>query len=237
MHGSGLKPTIAMLGDVFMDMQADGVVGLPEWGKDRTMSAISIIPGGACANTARQLASLSAPRFNVSLFSTLGDDELGRLFLRRMQDESLLHTPETTLRTLPGVPQSCCIILSGNQTRTSPCAPVADRAMVSCYSSTERVGSEDIDACTRALPLALLHIGGYFNCPKIHSSRLLGNYFILGNRSLTLAFLSPCATPPRCFPNHMSPPSFWTLSCSETLRCAADENRRRRKKTTSLFCA
>lgn len=168
---------IALLGDIFVDLHAHGVSGLPEWGEDRTASAVHLLPGGSCANTARHLASITSNSFCVSLFSTLGDDELGRHFLRRVTEEALLHEPHSTLRLLPGVPQSCCLILSG--VRRGPAVPgapataEADRAMVSCYSSTSRLS---VPECSPALSRGrwdVLHLGGYFNCPRLHSDDLL----------------------------------------------------------------
>jgi sugar/nucleoside kinase (ribokinase family) len=168
---------VALLGDIFVDLQAHGVSGLPAWGEDRMASAVHLLPGGSCANTARHLASIARSSFCVSLFSTLGDDELGRHFLRRVIEEGLLHEPHATLRLLPGVPQSCCLILSG--VRHVPAADgaasaaEADRAMVSCYSSTSRLS---VPECSPALDRGgwdVLHLGGYFNCPQLHSDDLL----------------------------------------------------------------
>lgn len=167
---------MALLGDIFVDLHADGVSGLPEWGEDRSASAVHLLPGGSCANTARQLASIAAG-FSVSLFSTLGDDELGRHFLRRVTEEALLHEPQSTLRLLPGVAQSCCLILSGVRrvpaSAGAPATAEADRAMVSCYSSTSRLS---VSECSPALSRGrwdVLHLGGYFNCPRLHNDELL----------------------------------------------------------------
>eukprot|EP00967_Tisochrysis_lutea_P082472 scaffold114180_cov29-Tisochrysis_lutea.AAC.2 len=170
-------PRVAMLGDVFVDMQADGVSGLPEWGMDRTAAAVHLLPGGSCANTARNLAGLARGALSVSLFSALGDDELGRYFLRRVKEEGLLHSPESTLRLLPRVSQSCCIILSGMK-HVKPLGGLvrldADRAMVSCYSSTSQLSVSECAPELGDSEWALLHLGGYFNCPKLHTEDLLG---------------------------------------------------------------
>jgi len=173
LRGKRQFPRVACLGDVFVDLQADGVSGLPEWGTDHSASAVRLLPGGSCANTARNLASICQGGISVSLFSTLGDDELGRFFLRRVTQEGLLDGVNPSLQLLPGVPQSCCIILSGMKPSVGAEPASADRAMVSCYSSTARLSVRE---CAPELcddEWDVLHLGGYFNCPGIHTLDLL----------------------------------------------------------------
>lgn len=166
--GSRDAVAIALLGDAFVDVQVDGLSQLPAWGVDRACSSVRMLAGGSCANTARQLASLGGGAAKVCFFSAVGDDEFGRFYRRELASEGALACAETTLVTLPGTPQSTCVVLSGP----------ADRAMVSCYSSVGRMALSPFRECSPALaggsaPWRHLHIGGYFNIAGCHTEALL----------------------------------------------------------------
>ena len=157
---------VACLGDAFVDVQVAGVQALPGWGEDAECQGVSLLPGGSCANAARHLASIGREELCVSFFTCVGDDEFGRWFLSKLRDEGLLAAPDQSVIVRSGVPQSTCIVLSG----------AADRAMVSCYSSNRLMQAEDFEQPLLrggGAPYAHLHIGGYFNCAKLHTEALL----------------------------------------------------------------
>ena len=102
--------------------------------------------------------------YTAYFFSCVGDDEPGRHYSRTLTTEAAVAQPERTLHTLPGTPQSCCVILSGP----------ADRAMCSCYDTVHGVS---ISLFEKMLldgePWALVHLGGYFNCIGLHDDATL----------------------------------------------------------------
>ncbi|EOD27865.1 hypothetical protein EMIHUDRAFT_204876 [Emiliania huxleyi CCMP1516] len=153
----------ALIGDAFVDVQVGGVGALPCWGTDVACSSVRLLPGGACGNTARQLGALGGCELEAFFYSCVGDDEPGRHYLRTLEAEGSLTSPSRTLRLLPGVPQSCCVILSGSE----------DRAMCSCYETVHRVTTGLFSAELLAESWALVHLGGYFNCVGLHDDALL----------------------------------------------------------------
>jgi len=153
----------ALIGDAFVDVQVGGVGALPCWGTDVACSSVRLLPGGACGNTARQLGALGGCELEAFFYSCVGDDEPGRHYLRTLEAEDSLTSPSRTLRLLPGVPQSCCVILSGSE----------DRAMCSCYETVHRVTTGLFSAELLAESWALVHLGGYFNCVGLHDDALL----------------------------------------------------------------
>ena len=156
---------VACLGDAFVDVQVAGVAALPSWGEDAECQGVSLLPGGSCANAARHLASIGREELSVSFFTCIGDDEFGRWFLSKLKDEGLLAAPDESVLVCAGVPQSTCVVLSG----------AVDRAMVSCYSSNRLMQAEAFEEqlLRRGAPYSHLHIGGYFNCAKLHTEALL----------------------------------------------------------------
>merc|ERR1719469_211037 len=123
------SPHVGVIGELFIDIQSK-VSALPQWNTDIETNAVEVFPGGCAANTARQLATMVR---SVTLFSTHGDDLLGRAALDQMRSQGF---DTSHIRKVP-VPSSVCVVLSGP----------ADRAMVSCYSSIEqmRVALVDVD--------------------------------------------------------------------------------------------
>ena len=124
-------PTVAMLGDAFVDVQVSGMYSLPSWGQDAECQGVQLLAGGSCANAARHLASLGRDQLTVSFCSAVGDDDFGRYFLSKLRDEGLLARPDESIAVLEKAPQSTCVVLSGQ----------TDRAMVSCYSSNKLMPS------------------------------------------------------------------------------------------------
>ena len=168
--GDDARLPVAFLGDAFVDVHAGGVGALPQWGTDTHCEYVSMLIGGSCANTARHCASLGRGALDVSFFSVVGDDELGVHFVTTLAGEGLLRAPHDTLVPLRGVPQSSCVVLSGP----------SDRALVSCYTSVGKLALSHLartglcgDGSGGPTRWRLLHIGGYFNCPGLHTDALL----------------------------------------------------------------
>ena len=161
---------VALIGDAFVDFNLSGLQRLPAWGTDVPCAGVRMLPGGSCANTARQLGSLGGSSVAVSFFGAVGDDDLGRFFIRALSEEGHVVGAESTLHRLAGVPQSCCTILAGPN----------DRAMISCYTSNERLTIEPFAATLAPSsdgddpePWALFHLGGYFNTVSVHTEATL----------------------------------------------------------------
>ena len=154
---------VALIGDAFVDLNLSGLARLPEWGIDVPCAGVTVTVGGSCANTARQLASLGRASISATFFSCVGDDAMGQYFQRALRDENLLVDQEASLHVETGVPQSVCTILAGP----------SDRAMISCYTSNERISVSPFRAELLASPWACLHIGGYYNCVGLHEDDFL----------------------------------------------------------------
>ena len=164
---STVPKRVALIGDAFVDFNLSGLQRLPAWGTDVPCAGVRMLPGGSCANTARQLGSLGGSSIAASFFGAVGDDDLGRFFIRALSEEGHVVGAESTLHRLAGVPQSCCTILAGP----------SDRAMISCYTSNERLTIEPFAAALAGSdgcePWALFHLGGYFNTVGTHTSAML----------------------------------------------------------------
>jgi len=144
------------------------VKSLPSWGSDVDCESVRLLPGGSCGNTARQLGSLGGDEMDAYFFTCVGDDEMGRHYVRTLSQEGAISQPELTLHALKGKPQSCCVILSGP----------TDRAMCSCYASVHGVAIalfEEVlfEKDANDDPWALVHLGGYFNCVGLHDGATL----------------------------------------------------------------
>ena len=204
----------ALIGDAFVDVQVGGVGALPCWGTDVACSSVRLLPGGACGNTARQLGALGGCELEAFFYSCVGDDEPGRHYLRTLEAEGSLTSPSCTLRLVPGVPQSCCVILSGSE----------DRAMCSCYETVHRVTTGLFSAELLADSWALVHLGGYFNCVGLHDDELLDLLRALKaawSEHGMAARSTPCVHTSRCEPRRAARCSPWTRStpCVHTSRC------------------
>jgi sugar/nucleoside kinase (ribokinase family) len=159
----GVRHRVALLGDAFVDINLSGLARLPQWGIDVPCAGVRLTIGGSCCNTARQLASLGAGSVRATFFSCVGGDSMGDHFRRSLLEEGLLADCDTSLHRLDDVPQSCCTILAGPE----------DRAMISCYSSNERVSIAPFRDALLGTPWALFHIGGYFNVAQCHDDSFL----------------------------------------------------------------
>mmetsp|Transcript_23031 Transcript_23031/g.58674 ORF Transcript_23031/g.58674 Transcript_23031/m.58674 type:complete len:335 (-) Transcript_23031:529-1533(-) len=152
-------PTVVVIGDAIVDVQVSGLVQLPEWGKDRDCAAVSMLPGGSASNVARQLGSIGAGSVRVSFLSAVGDDEMGRFFLRTLSAEAFVADAASTLQVLPETAQSTCVVLSGP----------TDRAMVTCYESVHQLNVELFAGIASLEEAAIVFVGGYFNCRGLHT--------------------------------------------------------------------
>ena len=45
-HMNKMASTIVVLGDLFLDIQAQGLKKLPKWAEDNLVDSISFLPGG-----------------------------------------------------------------------------------------------------------------------------------------------------------------------------------------------
>ena len=150
-----------MLGDAIVDLALCGCARLPAWGADVPVDSASLLPGGSCANTARQLGALGGKHLEVSLFATIGDDELGRWFRTALFAEgNLAHAH---LVVCEHTPTSLCAVLSG----------AADRAMATCYSSVSQMRARIFAEMISATKWHALHLGGYCSCPGLHAPATL----------------------------------------------------------------
>eukprot|EP00927_Polykrikos_kofoidii_P080375 TRINITY_DN77247_c0_g1_i1.p1 TRINITY_DN77247_c0_g1~~TRINITY_DN77247_c0_g1_i1.p1 ORF type:complete len:393 (-),score=51.73 TRINITY_DN77247_c0_g1_i1:87-1202(-) len=140
------KP-IAVVGDVFVDVMAR-VQRLPEWDSDTEADYVKVLPGGSALNQARHLHALGYP---VRFFGAVGSDSFADLLLRHVAGQGF---STAGIRIFKDLPSSVCLVLAG----------AADRAFVSCYSTTDAYSTEDLKrSMGKVEECAHLHIGGYFN--------------------------------------------------------------------------
>ena len=64
---------VALIGDAFVDIQVSGLQRLPAWSEDRDCTGVQMLPGGSCANVARQLASLGRGELAAVLSKGMAD--------------------------------------------------------------------------------------------------------------------------------------------------------------------
>lgn len=163
---------IALIGDIYVDLLCK-VTELPEWGEDRLASTTLLSPGGSTANSARFLGALGGVA--VRLFAAVGDDAFGKHFLEQLAAECCVVT-DGSVAVLKGVPTSVCVVLSGP----------SDRAFVSCNSANSMLEPAmlSLDAL---LAHRHVHIGGFFNLPKMHVPELCDLVRALRERGVSLS--------------------------------------------------
>lgn len=136
-----------MVGDVFVDVMAK-VQGLPVWDADVEAQYVKVLPGGSALNQARHLQALGA---EVRFFGALGGDAFGTMLASHVSGQGFSLE---NVKVFPALPSSVCLVLAGP----------ADRAFVSCYSTTDAFSTADLEAQSEGLlGCQHLHIGGYFN--------------------------------------------------------------------------
>ena len=116
MEASSSPRRVAFTGDAFVDVNVLGLHRAPSFGSDTACSAVRLLPGGACANTARTLGALGRGQLEVSFFSAVGDDDLGRFYSKALSDEGVLQNPSSTLHVV----LSSCERVPRRRSRISP---------------------------------------------------------------------------------------------------------------------
>eukprot|EP01065_Artemidia_motanka_P003401 TRINITY_DN11631_c0_g1_i2.p2 TRINITY_DN11631_c0_g1~~TRINITY_DN11631_c0_g1_i2.p2 ORF type:complete len:346 (+),score=96.96 TRINITY_DN11631_c0_g1_i2:49-1086(+) len=155
---------VAIVGDVLMDIVAQGVPHLPEWGHDTESTSIGMFLGGSAANAARHCASLG---LSVSLLSAVGDDDVGCTFLSALDRDPPPGLERWSsgkrLGVVEGCSTGCCIVLSGSR----------DRAFVT--SNAQNDVWQPAPALLQLERPQHLHIGGLFSCEEAATPRLLAD--------------------------------------------------------------
>jgi len=163
---------LGVVGDLFIDLTALGVAGMPEWGHDTACTKIQVSVGGSALNTAMAASAVlfpaittgeeaTKPSSQVALFGAVGRDHFGQTILDVTKQREAASLDATGVAVLEGVPTAACICLSGRE----------DRAFVSTYGATAALSTTDLDltllrSCTH------LHLCGYFMLHGLHKDLL-----------------------------------------------------------------
>lgn len=184
---------LAIIGDVFCDLSATGVTGLPEWGGDREVaSPIRMLPGGSGLNSAIQLASYqSDPRrdaiapngagVHTVLHAALGHDTFCEFLqeqaaaagvdMRKISVSPELKPDGKEAQEGDMVPGTgVCMVLSGwvdsNMSKS-------DRCFVTHYGVVGELRSTELDV--EALCAAdHVHISGFYNFKNLQEDHCAG---------------------------------------------------------------
>ena len=159
------RRTIAILGDIFMDIVASRVNALPSWGGDCVVDNVTSCLGGSAANTARHLASLNdGSAWDVYLLGAVGLDANGKEALRVVNESGLMKwNGDDAVATVEGHSTGTCIVLSGD----------SDRAFVSCNGANDAFDPLSNPAALAVLQNAdHIHVHGYYNCRHLQGKEL-----------------------------------------------------------------
>lgn len=193
MSGDPRPRQLAIIGDVFCDLSATGMAGLPQWGGDREVaSPIRMLPGGSGLNSAIQLASYQtdpardaiAPHgagVHTVLHAALGHDS----FCDFLQDQAaaagvdmrkISVSPEPSpdgdgrvgVQAAPGT--GVCMVLSG---WVDSAMSKMDRCFVTHYGVVGelRAASLDVEALCAA---DHVHISGFYNFKNLQEDKCAG---------------------------------------------------------------
>lgn len=153
-----LPMKITIVGDIFCDIIAYGIVNLPQWGQDAKASGISIYPGGSGLNTTVQAANYATYIQNntiLRIFSAVGKDFQGDLCLSKLKHPQIISHVKENINERTG----SCIVLSGPNDRSF----VTDEGCMGIFT-WESYGLDTI------LDTNHLHVTGYYNCAKLKHS-------------------------------------------------------------------
>lgn len=150
--------SINMLGDIFCDIMASNINDqLPKWGQD-TLGNVCILPGGSALNSAIH-ASTYADYLSISstlvirMFSAIGLDVQGNICETSLQQRNIITS---NIVKNSGIRTASCIVLSGSNDRGF----VSDRGCLSDMSISW-FNRHDL------LSTSHIHMGGFYNCPKM----------------------------------------------------------------------
>ena len=150
---------VLVVGDLFLDMQVNGIKSLPSWNEDCLVDNIELLPGGSSANTARQLCVF--PNINVDIFSVIGNDQLSQILINLIKDEQcnfILKRQNSSMQT--------CIVLSGDN----------DRSFITNRNNLKFLNCQLLDShfkSSKNKSYDHVHIGGFYNCFGLHSMDLI----------------------------------------------------------------
>lgn len=189
-HRARRKGTkITVIGDVFCDVLASGVAGLPQWGEDIVVDNLIVLRGGGSGlNTAIWLDSLSK-RLQVRIPQVFSVQAKSDPELSAFTQAVWKTVHSSDLRTVPPMvaPADLAHPLNRRESyddslsreieydrlnwRTGVCLCVsgsADRAFVTYRGGNTHFRYSDF-AMASLVPLGTqhVHIGGYYNCPGL----------------------------------------------------------------------
>eukprot|EP01083_Nonionella_stella_P201235 736287_1 len=153
---------VGVIGDLFLDIQANGLQKLPNYDEDNLVDSISFIPGGSAANSARQLAVF--PNLSCNVLTTVGNDSLCDTLLNYVRDEPCNFD---YIKKIDNVSTASCIVLCAANT--------GDRGYVTCNGSLNKLTHHVLIENEESLikKLSHLHIGGFFNTMSLHNDAFI----------------------------------------------------------------
>lgn len=166
-HSVDASRSIAIIGDIYIDLMVGPLEELPDWGQDRTAHRpIQVLPGGSALNTSIQIRNFSSlqetrPIGNSSpsriyplLFSFVGSDLFGNFILDKMREFGISSEGvEISKDEATGT----CIVLSGSR----------DRSFISHSGIISKMRLNDLKFRKIFEPkrgVRHLHISGFYNC-------------------------------------------------------------------------
>eukprot|EP01084_Bolivina_argentea_P224153 379111_1 len=144
---------VLVIGDLFLDIQANGVKHLPLWDEDCIVDNMELLPGGCASNTARQLSEFK--NIGVDLLSVIGKDALSKVLLDLVKDEKcnfILNNKQSTST-------NSCIVLSGKNSRS----------FVTNRNNLKYLNHKLVSLQLSNYKYDHIHIGGFYNCFGLHS--------------------------------------------------------------------
>lgn len=155
---SSFSKSINVLGDIFCDIIASDIHDqLPKWGED-TLGNICILPGGSALNSAIHAATYAdyvalSSTIIIRMFSAVGLDIQGNICETSLQQR---HIITSNIVKNPNLRTGSCIVLSGSSDRGF----VSDRGCLADMSISW-FNRHDL------LSTSHIHMGGFYNCPKM----------------------------------------------------------------------
>eukprot|EP00435_Cladocopium_sp_Y103_P055870 s1255_g18.t1 len=170
------SPCIAMTGDIFIDIVAP-VKKLPLWDSDVEAESVKMVPGGSALNQGRHLHALGMA---VRFVGAVGKDAMGQSLIEQISGQGF---PTDTIKMFSNLPSSVCIVLSGP----------ADRAFVSCYSTTDAFTTRDLREQAKLLEgCTHFHLGGYFNMKGLQTHEFTEFVRSCRQRNMTVSLNTQC---------------------------------------------
>lgn len=165
-------PNIAVIGDIYTDIQTGPLTRLPQWDSDVQAKGINILTGGSASNTSRYLGLLGV---STRLFGALGDDNISEMHLKQYKRENLISVDRSVVR-IPGNTSPTAIVMFDNK----------NRCFISNNGCLQEFSASHIDS-ELLMQYDHVHIGGYFVCFGLQTPSLVDLLQKVRNKGITVS--------------------------------------------------